>query len=291
MREYDEYRRILELWEMGTTKKRIAINLGIPRATVRNCIYRYGSLKALENNRERASRSTPYEVLDRIQNPENLHIQQVYTYILGIYLGDGNITKVRNVYRIRITLDARYPNIIQKCSDAIQILLPENQIGIVKRYYRNHLSCVDVSCFHKFWPEILPQHGIGRKHNREIALADWQQMIVDTYPLEFFRGLYHSDGSRFSNVVNSKDYPRYQFTNMSDDIRRMFCETCDKLGLHWTLKQRRSQAREQATDVFISKRKNVEYLDRVVGRKVSLAHPQGVGAQINDWISRICVIE
>jgi len=267
MRDYDDYRKILELWELGFNKKQIERIAYIPRTTVRDCISRYSSLKGLEENAQRASRSTPYEVLGRIRNPENIHTQRVYAYILGIYLGDGNITKVRSVYRIRITLDARYPDIIKTCSEAIQTLLPENQIGIVKRYYRERLSCVDVSCFYKFWPDLLPQHGIGSKHDREIRLEEWQQRIVDTYPLEFFRGLYHSDGSRFSNVVKGKDYPRYQFTNISDDIRRMFCETSDKLGLHWTLKHRRSQARDHATDVFISKRKDVEYLDRVVGPK------------------------
>ena len=26
-------------------------------------------------------------------------------------------------------------------------------------------------------------------------------------------------------------YPRYNFTNASDDIRRLFCETCDATGV------------------------------------------------------------
>lgn len=45
MREYEEYKQILSLWELGIAKKRIAITLGIPRATVRDCIERYGSIK------------------------------------------------------------------------------------------------------------------------------------------------------------------------------------------------------------------------------------------------------
>jgi hypothetical protein len=189
MREYDDYRQILELWELGIAKKRIAITLNIPRTTVTDCIERYGSLKGLQDNQERASRSTPDEVLQRICEPINTLVQQDYAYLLGLYLGDGNITKVRNVYRIRITLDARYPGIIQSCSRAIQTILPNNQVGIVERYYKDRLSCVDVSCFHKFWPEVFPQHGEGKKHLRKIQLEDWQQVIVDTYPLEFFRGL------------------------------------------------------------------------------------------------------
>ncbi len=263
MRTYDEYKQILELWELGIPKKRIGIMLGIPRATVRDCINRHGSLKGLEENKERASVSTPQRILECITDVQNLAIQNAYSYVLGIYLGDGNITKVRKVHRLRVTLDAQYPNIINKCSEAIQTLLPDNQIGLVKRYHHEKLSCVDVSSYHKFWPIVLPQHGVGRKHEREIKLEDWQQRIIEAYPLEFFRGLYHSDGSRFSNIVKGKDYPRYQFTNTSNDIRRLFCDNCDRLGLHWTAKSRGGLN----TDIYISKRRDVEYLDRVVGPK------------------------
>src|SRR5690606_28456063 len=108
--------------------------------------------------------------------------------------------------------------------------------------------------------------GDGPKHERDIALEDWQQQIVDAYPLAFFRGLYHSDGSRFSNVVNGKDYPRYCFTNHSDDIRQLFCATCDGLGLHYTTK-RRGSLNNCVTDVYISRRRDVEYLDRCIGPK------------------------
>lgn len=263
MREYEEYRKILTLWEQEIPKKRIAIMLDIPRATVRDCIERYGSVKGLEDNRDRATRSTPDEVLDSITDPQNVLIRQTYAYLLGLYLGDGNIVKVRKVYRIRITLDAKYPGIIQSCSEAIQILLPDNQVGIVNRYHQDRLSCVDVSCFHKFWSDIFPQHGAGRKHYREIKLEDWQQQIVDSYPLEFFRGLYHSDGSRFSNVVNGKDYPRYQFTNLSRDIIQMFCATCDQLKLHWTAKVRH----DEVNDIYISRREDVAFLDQHIGPK------------------------
>ncbi len=263
MREYEEYQQILEMWECGIPKKRIAIQLNVPRTTVRDCIERYSTLRGLETNRERASRSTPNGVLERVGNPQNNLVQQAYTYLLGLYLGDGNITKVRQVYRLRITLDARYPGIIQSCSQAIQNLLPDNQVGIVERYYRGHLSCVDVNCFYKFWPGIFPQHGAGSKHEREIKLENWQERIVDNYRLEFFRGLYHSDGSRFNNVVKGKDYPRYSFTNISDDIRRMFCATCDALNLHWTAKARYGKC----TDIFISRREDVSFLDQHIGPK------------------------
>ncbi|MBZ0277277.1 MAG: helix-turn-helix domain-containing protein [Anaerolineae bacterium] len=263
MRDYEEYRAILALWEEGENKKAISRILNIPRGTVTDCIKRYGNLQGLEENLARASRSTPDAVLERIRNPEEIEVQKAYAYVLGIYLGDGYIVLNQRVYFLRISLDVKYPNIIQTCVANIQQLLPNNKVNVLKRTQAN---CVEVVCTYKFWPDLFPQHGKGEKHHRKIALESWQQTIVDAYPLEFLRGLYHSDGSRFSNVVNGTDYPRYQFTNHSLDILKLFTDTCDRLGLHWSVKHRPNY-NNQATDVFVSKRPDVAFLDEHVGPK------------------------
>ena len=257
MRTFEEYKAILELWELGIAKKRIAITLDIPRATVRDCINRYGSVQGLEGNKLRANHSTPDEVLNRICNASDEETQIAYTYLLGLYLGDGEISKYSShrVHRLRVALDKRYPNIIMCCIRAIEVILPNNQVSIV-----DSQGCVYVSCYHKFWPTIFPQDGDGRKHERKIELESWQQEIVDRYPLEFFRGLYHSDGSRDSNMVRGKSYPRYSFRNFSIDILRIYSDTCDKLNLNWTVAT-------CGTSINISKRKDVEYLDKVIGPK------------------------
>lgn len=52
MREYKEYKVILELWERGENKKAIARITGVPRATVRDCINRYGDVRGLEANKD-----------------------------------------------------------------------------------------------------------------------------------------------------------------------------------------------------------------------------------------------
>ena len=35
-----------------------------------------------------------------------------YAELLALYLGDGHISEVGRVYRLRISLDAKYPSII-----------------------------------------------------------------------------------------------------------------------------------------------------------------------------------
>src|SRR5579862_3390695 len=66
---------------------------------------------------------------------------------------------------------------------------------------------VDISAYSKSWPILFPQHGAGRKHERGIVRAAWQQRIVEDEPQMFLRGLIHSDGCRILNRVNGRAYP------------------------------------------------------------------------------------
>jgi hypothetical protein len=101
------------------------------------------------------------------------------------------------------------------------------------------------------------------KHTRRIALADWQQAIVDEHPEQLLRGLVHSDGCRFTNrvVVGGEEYryPRYNFSNASDDIRRIFTDACDAIGVEW----RRMNAR----NISVARRASVARLDAFIGPK------------------------
>src|SRR5918996_4911880 len=51
-------------------------------------------------------------------------------------------------------------------------------------------------------------------------------------------------------------YPRYAFSNLSPDIRQIFMDTCDLLGLRWTSSGR---------TVYVSRKADVEVLDSFVG--------------------------
>ena len=129
-------------------------------------------------------------------------------------------------------------------------------------------NCVRIACCWTRWPEVFPQHGPGLKHKRPIVLEDWQQRIVDEHPWEFLKGLLHSDGCRTINRFKTKlpsgrvaeyEYPRWFFSNMSADIRGLFCATCERLGLRWTQSNHRN--------ISISHRHSVALLDEHVGPK------------------------
>jgi hypothetical protein len=98
---------------------------------------------------------------------------------------------------------------------------------------------------------------------RRIILTPWQQRLVDPHPEHLIRGLIHSDGCRFINPVRRRGklytYPRYTFSNASDDIRKIFCDACDAVGVEWR--------RMNALNISVAKRASVAKLDEFIGPK------------------------
>jgi hypothetical protein len=157
---------------------------------------------------------------------------QDYAYVLGMYLGDGCISRTGRTERLRITLDAKYPQIVARCRKAVAAVMPDRKASLVFRPD----SVIIVSSYSLLWPLLLPQHGRGRKHERPIVLAEWQEEIVQRHPHAFIQGLYESDGTYVMNRVRSKTgvvyvYDRYMFSNVSRDIRRLFEWGCGLIGV------------------------------------------------------------
>lgn len=247
MRSNNEYRHILRLWESGCNKSQITRKTGIPRGTVCDCIRKYGTLRGLEEYLH-GEQEKHWTVRKQGQK-----FRVNYAYMLGIYLGDGYIATHPRTYRFRVSLDKKYPDIINRVMNSMQALVPDNKIQTVDR-----IGCIEVGSYCNDWIEMFPQHGKGVKHERDIVLEDWQEEIVDENLIEFVRGLIHSDGSRFEPVVNGTIYPRYQFTNVSGEIRGLFCNTVEKLGLNWT---------HWGINITIARRPDVSFLDEYIGAK------------------------
>ncbi|MDK9498346.1 helix-turn-helix domain-containing protein [Streptomyces katrae] len=187
-----------------------------------------------------------------------------YAYLLGLYLGDGHISHYsgHRTLTLMITLDDHWPGIQDEAEAALRSVFPTRGTCRVRvkgahniKVYSKHLPC------------LFPQHGPGRKHERLIALAPWQQEIVDEHPWSFVRGLIHSDGCRITNWTVRKgkryEYPRYWFTNVSDDIRALFTDTLDRLGVAWTNCTRYGKP----YNVSIARKESVALMDAHVGPK------------------------
>jgi hypothetical protein len=182
-----------------------------------------------------------------------------YAYLLGVYLGDGCLGRQGGSWAMRVYLDAAYPEIIRACCEAIHEIRGRRRPTPIPHQTQ---QCVLIQSYWRSWPCLFPQHGPGRKHERRIQLADWQQEIVDGAPGDFLRGLIHTDGWRGVNrvYVKGKHYEsRYQFSNRSDDIRKLFTDTCEKLAVEW-----RQWTRYH---ISVARRESVAILDSVVGPK------------------------
>ena len=230
----------------GASSSAIAVATGIPRGTIRHWI----------------AGEVPRATTSGCPNCGHGHDltalpASTYAYAFGMYLGDGCILKQpRGVWRLEITLDSKYPGVIHECANAVQVLMPENRVAVIDQAPSR---CKIVRSYSKAWPCLFPQHGPGPKHKRKIELQPWQQDIVDAQPEQFIRGLIHSDGCRVRNRVNGKDYTRYFFSQVSDDIRRIFCRSLTQLGIHYTWNDRKN--------VSIARRPCVSKLDEFVGPK------------------------
>jgi hypothetical protein len=249
MRTEAEVRRVQALARLGHNKCEIARRTGIPRSTIRTWLS--GAIPG-RNERGATARSEAPDV--------NALPPRAYAYLCGLYLGDGCIaTYPRTVFKLRIALDSRYPRIIASCVAAIRTVMPNNRTQVRKHPEHN---VVEVGCYSKWWPRLFPQHGPGRKHDRAILLDPWQVRLLeaDEENIEqLLRGLIHSDGCRVLNKVNGGVYPRYHFSNRSDEIRAIFSGACDELGIHWTQNNR--------YNLSVARRPDVARLDTFIGPK------------------------
>jgi hypothetical protein len=187
-----------------------------------------------------------------------------YAYLLGVYLGDGHmVVAPAGSARLDVYLDSGYPRIVDEVCDAIATTFPGTRVRTSPRP-----GTTRVSASSPVLPAAFPQHGPGRKHLRTIELAGWQREITHLHPKELLRGLIHSDGSRCINRFRTKlpsgrvaeyAYPRYFFTNLSADIRGIFCEHCELLGIRWTQSNHRN--------ISVSHRRSVALLDEFIGPK------------------------
>lgn len=243
----------LALLAQGSTQQEVASLVGCSRASLRS--WARGELP----RRRPGARPCP-----RCATAHPVAASAAYVHLLGLYLGDGCISvHPRGVHRLRVNLDVRYPGIIEECRTSLAAVAPGNRVGAYTRASGGYAgssggTCVELSAYAKWWPCVFPQHGPGRKHERVIVLAPWQEELVDEHPQALLRGLVQSDGCRFVNTGRNWRSPRYSFSNRSADIRAIFTAACDRLDLHWTLAPH---------TVYVSCKADVARMDSFIGPK------------------------
>lgn len=220
----------------------VARRIGVPRRTVRDW---------------RIKPSVPRDVCLRCWRPTSpvAFSAADYSELLGLYLGDGHVTVMARAERLRLMLDAKYPVIVDDAAALLARFLPYNKVG---RQFPHDGHMVTLHAYHGHWTCLLPQHGPGKKHERDIVLEPWQCVALAAAPWSFLRGCIRSDGCFFINRTGKYAYESYDFSNVSRDILELFASTCDRVGVEY---------RRYAKHIRIYRRASVALMLEHVGRK------------------------
>lgn len=142
-----------------------------------------------------AHRRTP------ILNPD----KNLQAYIIGVALGDGNLSKMVRSTRLRITCDNKYPKLMGKITESLQLLLPENKVGLVKR----KRNCTDIYVYSNHLENLLGwKSNEGSKFKQRITIPEWIKHKAQ-YKIACLRGLIETDGS----IYTDRGYKMVNFTS------------------------------------------------------------------------------
>jgi hypothetical protein len=260
--------RVLELSQEGLNECEISRRTGINRRTINDWTsgklpHSFARKQLLYGRRSISDGVCPQCGGDQ---HDPVELSTAYVYLLGLYLGDGCISRHARAQCLRICLDLKYPGIIEDTCRLLKRCFPENGVATVPSsvglstfacVYSKHLEC------------LFPQHGSGLKHRRRVALEPWQTQRVKAAPWAFLRGCIRSDGCAFINRTDVHrdqpyEYLSYCFSNRSKDIVDLFTTTCDLVGIR---DYRVTSDQRPVWHVRINRRASVRLMFEHVGLK------------------------
>lgn len=239
---------VMLLIERGDSNREIQLLASVPRATIADW-RRNGAPGRLSS--VLSSRPCPVcgEQMDASRELR-------YAHLLGLYLGDGCISRGARTFRLRVFLDQSYPGIIEGCRDSMESVSP-GKVAHVQQHSSG--ACVVVGMYWNHWPCVFPQHGPGRKHLRSIDLESWQADIVERHPTNLIKGFIQSDGCRIVANDRGRESVRYHFSNRSEDIKAIYCQALDRLEIPWT--------RPCSQQIAVYRKAAAAHMDEFVGPK------------------------
>jgi DNA-binding transcriptional regulator WhiA len=256
MRTLEDFNKALELKKEGFNNSEISRQLDIPRRTIIDWVS--GKIKLNESSKEKRKNFNP---LDYLKDKK-----EAYSYILGLYLGDGYINKTEKSWRIRFFLDYKYDKLNDFATEELQKVFPNNKINILNhKNTKGNSSYITLYTCSVLIEKLFPQIGKGKKHERKIELTDWQKEIIDYKFL--LKGLFHSDGSYYKQTNSNSFY--YNFSNLSKDIIEIFCECCNKINVECKFCHTLVRGKKKYT-ANVRKQQFVEKLHGIIGDKKNI---------------------
>lgn len=148
--------------------------------------------------------------------------KELQAYIIGIALGDGNLSNVRKTTRLRISCDAQYPLLLNKIYTSLQLLLPDNKVNVRKQ----QTNCSDVYVYSNLLENFLGWKAKGgSKFLQKVSVPNWIKQNT-SYKINCLRGLIETDGS----VYVDRGYKMVIFKSIIPNLTQDFYNMMVSLG-------------------------------------------------------------
>lgn len=247
----EKYNEAIRLFSFGYKIVEVSKLTGINRSTLSNWIVRNGRIK------KQIDTDIPLNYLMSFKDGFTEQDKKDYSYLLGLYLGDGCIYKLKRTEKITITLDKKYEKLNEYTINIFSRFFNKDSY-IFDRSLHNRGNAIDVIHHSSHLSLIFPQHGIGKKHNRDVSLKSWQESIIDDISL--VKGLIMSDGTYY--LDNQTNIKKYSFSNKSKDIIDLMKGLLIKLNIDFKLYNKVSKY-----ELVIHSKNQAEKLHNIIGDK------------------------
>ena len=215
-------------------------------------------------------------LIGRTQNVVETHLptvprrvldERAYAYLLGLYLGDGHITRgpKRRLRRSGSTCCDGWPGLLDLAKQTMSLVMPSSSVfAVADRSWlhgdQEHVKALAVPACRSMAPA---ESTSARSNSSPGSRRSWPG-IREASPAGSFTPMAaalinHSAAARSRSGDRWYEYPRYLFVNRSADIHRLCGEALDRLGVAWRF--------SKPTTISVARREAVARLDEFVGPK------------------------
>lgn len=260
--ESEKYQQVMQLLAEGYKICEISKITGINRSSISNWKLRNGRQSSISHIHHSISDIDPIPDIIDMLGSFSAQDRLDYSYLLGLYIGDGCIYELKKTCKLTITLDKRYDSLNEYTCEVFSRFFNKSPY-VFDRSTCGRGNAIDIIHHSKKLPYFFPQHGRGRKHNRPIILTKWQTDIVD--PVSILKGLIMSDGSIYFDRQSNDT--KINFTNKSHDIIGIFEKYLSLIGISFKTYVKSKTNIKMTT---IHKISDVDKLISLIGTKDSI---------------------
>ncbi len=176
----EQYDKVIEYKNQGYKMFEIVKLIDVPYFTIQNWFKGVGEIQySDEYINQKIQDEEGYEinnkqdflnfikVFNELEEPECIAL---YSYLFGLYLGDGNIYNFGRTERISYALDIKYTKLNDFSINCMTKFFGVRPSVLDRTNYTHSSNSIMLQTCSKYLDVIFPQHGYGLKNSRKIEL-------------------------------------------------------------------------------------------------------------------------